>query len=70
MEIIGEATRHISQKLKKENLKIPWKEISALRDKLINQYFGVDLDLTWKVIEKDLPKLKKMLKEVVRKVKK
>jgi uncharacterized protein with HEPN domain len=48
IEIIGEATKKISNDLKSQYPEIPWKEMSGMRDKLIHDYFGVDVDVVWK----------------------
>jgi len=68
LEIIGEATKSLSEELKTKYPQVPWKEIAGMRDKLIHQYFGVDLELVWETIRKDLPKLKnpiiRILKEI------
>ena len=58
LEIIGEATKNISQTLRENNPSIPWKKISGLRDKVIHEYFGVNLELVWNVVENQLPILK------------
>ena len=58
LEIIGEATKNLSEELKKKHPNIPWKEIAGMRDKLIHQYFGVNLDLVWETIKTELPELK------------
>jgi len=63
-EVIGEASKKISPEFKKANLNIPWKEISGMRDKLIHDYLGVDIDVIWKTIESDLPVLQKELKKI------
>lgn len=60
-EIIGEATKKISEDFKKNNTEIPWKEMAGMRDKLIHDYIGVDVDVIWATIEKDLPTLRKLL---------
>jgi len=44
LEIAGEAVKNLSEKLKEKHSNIPWKEIAGMRDKLIHQYFGVNLD--------------------------
>lgn len=67
LEIIGEAAKNISRELKKKYPHVPWKEIAGMRDKLIHQYFGVNLDLVWETLKTKLPELKNqiliMLKE-------
>ena len=59
IEIIGEAVKNIPTDIKEKYNDIPWKDIIGMRDILIHQYFGVDLDLTWKVLKDDIPELKK-----------
>ncbi len=61
IEIIGEVIKNIPDDFKSTHENIPWKEITGMRDILIHQYFGVDLELTWEVIKTDLPKLKKQI---------
>jgi uncharacterized protein with HEPN domain len=60
-EIIGEATKKVSDKYKKMHFEMPWKEMSGMRDKLIHDYIGVDIAVIWKTIKEDLPPLKKIL---------
>lgn len=64
LEILGEAVKNISDSLKKKYPKIPWKEIAGTRDKMIHQYFGVDLEIVWNIITKEIPKLKKEIKQI------
>lgn len=66
LEIIGEATKRLSLEFRGEHPTIPWKQIAGFRDVLIHDYMGVDLDIVWEVIEKDLPKLKKLIIHVIR----
>ena len=61
IEIIGEAIKNIPGDFKSTHVNIPWKEITGMRDILIYQYFGVDLELTWEVIKTDLPALRKQI---------
>lgn len=65
MEIIGEAVRNIPANLKIKYPETPWKKIAGMRDKLIHQYFGVELDLVWEVAKKDIPVLKKEIKRML-----
>ncbi len=66
LEIIGEAAKNVPADFRSKFPKIPWKEISGMRDVLIHQYFGVDLDAVWKVINDDLPALKQKIKEILK----
>lgn len=58
LEIIGEAAKRISTHLKEAHSDISWKPIAGMRDKLVHDYFGVNLQLVWDVVERDLPTLK------------
>jgi len=57
LEIIGEATKRVSVTLKEAYPEIAWKPIAGMRDKLIHDYFGINLELVWDVVERDLPAL-------------
>lgn len=59
IEIIGEATKNIPATFKNKYPKTPWKKIAGMRNKVIHEYFGVDLDLVWDVVKKDIPHLKR-----------
>lgn len=59
IEIIGEATKNLPAEIKNKYKDVAWKEIAGMRYILIHEYFGVDIDLTWRVVEEDAPELKK-----------
>lgn len=59
LEIIGEAARNLADSFKIANSHIAWRDITDFRNVLIHEYFGVNKDLVWGVIKKDLPVLKK-----------
>ncbi|WP_100011675.1 DUF86 domain-containing protein [Lentibacillus sediminis] len=58
LEIIGEATKHLSADLKLRENDIPWSEMAGMRNVLIHEYFGVDNEIVWNVLDKELPLLK------------
>jgi uncharacterized protein with HEPN domain len=58
LEIIGEASKRISDDLKSRIPEVPWRRFAGLRDVLIHQYMGVDLAAVWDITQKDLPHLK------------
>jgi uncharacterized protein with HEPN domain len=57
-EIIGEASSHIPDDIKSKNISVPWRELKSVRNLVIHEYFGVDLEIIWKTISKSLPELK------------
>ena len=64
LEVIGEATKNIPDSFRKKYPEIPWKKIVGLRDIIIHTYFEIDLDITWEIIKKDLPLLKKQVQNI------
>ena len=65
VEIIGEAVRNIPADFRQAYPDIPWRKISGMRDKLVHEYFGVDLELVWAVVKKDLPSFKRQIKNLL-----
>ena len=64
IEVIGEAVKQMPREAKEKYTEIPWKKIASMRDLLIHEYFGVDLKLTWEVVMKDIPELKKQMLKI------
>ncbi len=66
LEIIGQAVKDIgSDALAKSHPDIPWAQISATRNVLAHQYLGVDNDLLWNIIERELPQLERAVAELL-----
>ena len=65
IEIIGEATKKLSTGIRERYSEIPWKDIAGMRDKLVHDYFGVDLAAVWDTVKKDIPALKSRLGNIV-----
>lgn len=61
IQIIGEASKKISQPLRDKYTGIEWRKIAGMRNKVIHEYFGIDLPLVWQVVKHDLPKLKSQI---------
>jgi uncharacterized protein with HEPN domain len=66
LEIIGEAAKNVSKEIKRNYPHIPWKEISGMRNKLIHQYFGVNLELVWETVKTKLPELKNQISIILK----
>lgn len=65
IEIIGEATRRLSAEFRQKYKDVPWKEITGMRDKLIHDYFGVDLEAVWDTATKDISVLKDEVQSIL-----
>jgi len=65
LEIIGEATKNIPLGWKETHSEVPWRRIAGIRDILIHEYFGIDFDLLWNVVKKDLPDLKQKISRIL-----
>lgn len=67
-EIIGEAVGRLSEDIKSQHPSLPWKRVINMRNKLIHEYFAVDLAVVWKTIEEDLPFLKEVVDKLLLKL--
>ena len=65
LEIIGEASRGISDELRTQHPEVPWKQIAAFRNFVIHVYWGIKLDRIWEIIEKELPALEPQISSIL-----
>ena len=66
LEIIGEASRHLSSDFKNAHQEIPFEDIIGMRNLLIHGYYEVDLAVVWKTCGEDLPELRKVIIAVLK----
>ncbi len=62
LEVIGEATKHLSDELRLSHPDIPWRDMAGTRDRLTHHYFGINQEIVWQIIAQDLPPLQSQIK--------
>jgi len=65
LEIIGEAARHVPKEIQDRYPDLPWMEMRAMRNIVIHEYFGVNLNIIWHTINYNLPPIVPRLKEIL-----
>jgi uncharacterized protein with HEPN domain len=65
LQIIGEAARSISQALRVAHPEIPWASVIAMRNLLVHEYFGIDIEEVWSTAENDLPLLRPLVEAML-----
>ena len=68
MEIIGEASNHISDELKSKFTDVEWAQIVGMRNVFAHEYFGIDSSLVWEIIKNDIPDLKDKIKLILQSI--
>jgi len=69
IEVIGEATKKIPRALKDKHRVVPWKKMAGMRDRLIHEYFGIDVEILWKTVREDIPPLKQSIQNILESLK-
>lgn len=64
LEVIGEAAKRLPTEIKDAHPEIAWRDIAGLRDIIVHEYFGLDLDIVWDVVENRVPTLLVQLREL------
>jgi uncharacterized protein with HEPN domain len=65
LQIVCEAARALSSESKAQQTQVPWEKVAGMRNILIHEYFGIDTDIVWAVVEKELPSLKKAIEKML-----
>jgi len=65
LEVIGEAVKGLDDSSRSRAPDVPWRRIAGMRDVLIHHYFGVDLEVIWRVVEDEVPDLLIVAKRLI-----
>jgi uncharacterized protein with HEPN domain len=65
LEVIGEAVKNVPTEVRDRHPAIPWQRIAGLRDILIHQYFGIDIDIVWDIVRNKLPELQQQVQAIL-----
>ncbi len=65
LQVIGEAVKNIPEEIRSQYPDVPWRDMAGLRDIIVHQYFGIKLDVIWKVIQQDLPRVEHLIREIL-----
>ncbi|AOS83899.1 hypothetical protein BIU88_06870 [Chlorobaculum limnaeum] len=65
-EIIGEASKKIPEHVKEKYRNVPWRVMAGMRDKLVHEYFGVDIEVVWKTATEDIKDLKPIIHGIIK----
>jgi len=65
LQVMGEASRTLSEKFRNAHPEIPWQKIIGMRHVLVHDYFGIDLDIVWRVVTTDLSDFKHKIERVL-----
>ena len=66
IEIIGEAANKIPKEEREKIQQIPWKEVVAMRNKVVHEYFDVNVPIVWETVQTDIPTLKKNIQNALK----
>lgn len=65
IEIIGEASRRVPHDVQDRHSKIPWKKIAGIRNRIVHEYFGVDISIIWFIVTNELTPLRRELETIL-----
>jgi len=65
LEIIGEAAKKLPAQTRRDHPEVEWKKIAGLRDILVHDYFGIDMDIVWDIVQNKLPVLVEQVQRIL-----
>jgi uncharacterized protein with HEPN domain len=65
VQVIGEAASRVSAETRARDPGVPWRQVIGMRHRVVHDYLAVDLDIVWAVVQEDLPRLVRVLEDVV-----
>lgn len=67
IEIIGEAVKNLPEDFRNSHAEVPWRKVAGMRDVVVHEYFSIELDLVWGLLQKEVPELKRQIEALVKK---
>ena len=64
LEIIGEAANRLPEAFRNEHAEIEWRQIIGLRNRIVHDYFNIDMEIVWEIVQNDLPIFKSKLSQI------
>lgn len=65
LQIIGEASNSMSDRFKSQHPEIPWQDMADFRNILVHEYFRIDVDIVWSIVQQELPNLKENVNRIL-----
>ena len=65
LEIIGEAANRLPDEFKEKYSEVEWHKVVGLRHRIVHEYFGIDIEIIWQILHKDLPELKQKIIQII-----
>ncbi len=65
LEVIGEATKSLSDDIRSRHPEVPWRDMMGTRDRLTHHYFGINQEIVWQIIEQNLQRLQNQISQIV-----